>query len=146
MTRLLLGFALAATGPVVVSLTGDFIEPGNRAQILGWILSGEIVGSGIGLVIAGAGDRRGRAGRCGASRAAYRLVAEAGAPATFGWLADRLGGRTGEVTGMGLRNAFIIMLVTLLANGLILIAALRTYPVDVATAPLAPCIRSDFIR
>ncbi|MFU8871632.1 MFS transporter [Micromonospora sp. SL4-19] len=73
-------------------------------------------------------------GRAESVRTVLRLVAEAAAPATFGWLADRFGGAAGQADGVGLRDTFLIMLVPLLANGLILVAARRTYPVDVATA------------
>lgn len=73
-------------------------------------------------------------GRAESLRTVLRLTAEAAAPATFGWLADQLGGPAGQSSGLGLRNAFLIMLVPLAANGLIMIAARHTYPVDVATA------------
>ncbi|MCX4469466.1 MFS transporter [Micromonospora sp. NBC_01655] len=73
-------------------------------------------------------------GRAESLRTVLRLAAEATAPATFGWLADQLGGAAGRSSGVGLRNAFLIMLVPLAANGLIMIAARRSYPVDVATA------------
>ncbi|GAA3776716.1 hypothetical protein GCM10022225_75830 [Plantactinospora mayteni] len=53
-SRLLLGAAVAASGPVVVSLTGDFVPPADRAAVLGWILTGEIVGAGAGLLAGGA--------------------------------------------------------------------------------------------
>ena len=52
-SRLLLGAAVAASGPVVVSLTGDLIPPTDRARVLGWILTGEIIGAGIGLFAGG---------------------------------------------------------------------------------------------
>ncbi|MFY1672711.1 MFS transporter [Plantactinospora sp. WMMB334] len=52
-SRLLLGAAVAASGPVVVSLTGDFIPPADRAAVLGWILTGEIAGAGLGLLAGG---------------------------------------------------------------------------------------------
>ncbi len=52
-SRLLLGAAVAASGPVVVSLAGDFIPPANRATVLGWILTGELAGAGIGLLAGG---------------------------------------------------------------------------------------------
>ncbi|GIG90458.1 hypothetical protein Pen02_53940 [Plantactinospora endophytica] len=52
-SRLLLGAAVTAAGPVVVSLTGDFIPPADRAAVLGWILTGEIVGAGVGLLAGG---------------------------------------------------------------------------------------------
>ncbi|MFD2764887.1 MFS transporter [Micromonospora eburnea] len=73
-------------------------------------------------------------GRAESLRTVLRLVAEAGAPATFGWLADRLGGAAGQAAGIGLRDTFLIMLGPLAANGLILFAARRVYPIDVATA------------
>lgn len=73
-------------------------------------------------------------GRAESLRTVLRLAAEAAAPATFGWLADQLGGPAGQSSGVGLRNAFLIMLVPLAVNGLIMIAARNTYPVDVATA------------
>ncbi|MGC1210904.1 MAG: MFS transporter [Micromonospora sp.] len=73
-------------------------------------------------------------GRAESLRTMLRLAAEAAAPATFGWVADQLGGPAGRASGTGLRNAFLVMLVPLLANGLLLLAALRTYPTDVATA------------
>ncbi|MFR9775702.1 MFS transporter [Micromonospora sp. MS34] len=73
-------------------------------------------------------------GRAESLRTVLRLVAEAVAPAIFGWLADQLGGPGGRSSGTGLRDAFLIMLVPLVANGLILVAGRRGYPVDVATA------------
>ncbi|MFE9654635.1 MFS transporter [Micromonospora sp. NPDC006431] len=73
-------------------------------------------------------------GRAESLRTVLRLAAEAVAPAIFGWLADELGGAAGRSSGVGLRNAFLIMLVPLAANGLIMIAARRSYPIDVATA------------
>ena len=51
----------------------------------------------------------------------------------FGALADLLGGKRA-----GLQLTFLVMLVPLLANGIILLFALRTYPTDVATAAAAP--------
>lgn len=73
-------------------------------------------------------------GRAESLRTMLRLAAEAAAPAIFGWLADQLSGPGGRSSGTGLRDAFLIMLVPLAANGLILLAARRDYPVDVATA------------
>jgi predicted MFS family arabinose efflux permease len=51
--RLLLGAAIAAAGPLVASLTGDLFEPAERGQIYGYILGGELVGAGFGLLICG---------------------------------------------------------------------------------------------
>ncbi|MCW3840541.1 MFS transporter [Micromonospora yasonensis] len=73
-------------------------------------------------------------GRAESLRTVLRLAAEAAAPAIFGWLADQLAGPGGQASGTGLRDAFLIMLVPLAANGLILVAARRVYPIDVATA------------
>ncbi|MFC0506448.1 MFS transporter [Micromonospora costi] len=77
-------------------------------------------------------------GRAESLRTVLRLTAESLAPASFGWLADALATPAGRAEGTGLRNAFLIMLLPLLANGLILIAARRTYAVDVATASASP--------
>jgi predicted MFS family arabinose efflux permease len=71
-------------------------------------------------------------GRAESVRTVSRLAAEAAAPVAFGLTADRLGGSAG--TGAGLRNAFLIMLVPLLANAAIMLLSRRTYPADVATA------------
>jgi predicted MFS family arabinose efflux permease len=73
-------------------------------------------------------------GRAEGLRTVLRLAAEAAAPAVFGWLADAFGDSSTSRSSVGLRNAFLIMLIPLLANGLIMIAARRTYAVDVATA------------
>jgi MFS family permease len=54
LTRLALGAVTATSGPTIASLTGDFFPPTERAKMWGLILSGEIVGSGVGLV--GSGD------------------------------------------------------------------------------------------
>lgn len=53
VTRLLLGCFIAAGLPAIASLTGDWFPSAERGQIFGYILSGEIVGAGIGLLIAG---------------------------------------------------------------------------------------------
>jgi hypothetical protein len=60
-----------------------------------------------------------------------RLAAEAIAPSVFGLVADGLGhGRT----GVGLRDAFLVMLLPLLGNGVLVWRARHSYPTDVATA------------
>jgi len=53
VVRLFLGAATAAAGPAVASLVGDYFPPGERGKIYGYILSGELVGAGIGFVITG---------------------------------------------------------------------------------------------
>lgn len=52
-SRLALGAGLAAAGPLVASLVGDLFAPRERGKIYGYILSGELVGAGIGFLVAG---------------------------------------------------------------------------------------------
>ncbi|HLI01167.1 MAG TPA: MFS transporter [Acidimicrobiales bacterium] len=72
-------------------------------------------------------------GRAEGLRSLLRTGAQSLAPVAFGTFADLLGG--GRV---GLKWAFLVMLLPLFANGVILLLALRTYPRDVATAAAAP--------
>ncbi len=51
LTRLALGAVIGVSGPVVASLTGDLFPARERARIYGMVLTGELVGSGLGLVI-----------------------------------------------------------------------------------------------
>jgi MFS family permease len=53
VVRLALGAAVAATLPAVASLVGDYFPPGDRGRVYGAILSGELVGAGFGLLVAG---------------------------------------------------------------------------------------------
>jgi len=53
LSRLVLGVAVGAASPVIASLIGDLFRPADRARILGLILSGEVIGAGVGLVVAG---------------------------------------------------------------------------------------------
>jgi predicted MFS family arabinose efflux permease len=53
LSRLVLGVAAGAASPVIASLIGDLFPPADRARILGLILSGEVIGAGVGLVVAG---------------------------------------------------------------------------------------------
>ncbi len=53
VTRLALGAVIAAAAPAVASLTGDFFPARERAGIYGMILAGELVGSGLGFLLAG---------------------------------------------------------------------------------------------
>jgi MFS family permease len=74
-------------------------------------------------------------GRAESVRTFLRTGAEALAPVLFGVLADLLRPARGAAgQAVGLQRAFLIMLVALLANGVILLRALRTYGRDVATA------------
>jgi predicted MFS family arabinose efflux permease len=51
--RVLLGALTAAAGPAVASLTGDFFPAEERGRMYGYILAGEVVGSGFGFLLAG---------------------------------------------------------------------------------------------
>jgi MFS family permease len=67
-------------------------------------------------------------GRAESVRSLCRLAAQAIGPLAFGWLSDHLAG--GGVDGV--RTAFLVTTPLLAANGLVLVAALRSYPRDVA--------------
>lgn len=69
-------------------------------------------------------------GRSEAIRTLARTALEAAAPLLFGYTSERLLGGDGA----GLQAAFLIFLVALPAAGAMGLAALRTYPRDVATA------------
>ncbi|HZD73673.1 MAG TPA: MFS transporter [Actinomycetota bacterium] len=69
-------------------------------------------------------------GRAEAVRTLARTLAEGAGPLTFGLLADHVfHGGSG-----GLELTFLLMLLPLMANGLVLLPALRTYPRDVTSA------------
>jgi len=51
--RVVLGVVTATAGPTVASLTGDFFPAAERGRIYGWIVSGELTGVAMGLVISG---------------------------------------------------------------------------------------------
>jgi predicted MFS family arabinose efflux permease len=53
LSRLALGVASATAGPVVASLSGDFFPAAERGRIYGYVLSGELVGAGVGLLVGG---------------------------------------------------------------------------------------------
>lgn len=86
-------------------------------------------------------------GRAEGVRTALRTVFTAAAPLTVGLLADQLGASSSAIaaarsgsssvaagSAQGLQYAFLIVLAVLIAAGLILLRARRTYPRDVATA------------
>jgi predicted MFS family arabinose efflux permease len=52
-SRLLLGAAAAVAYPAVASLVGDWFPGSERGRVLGLIAAGELVGTGLGLLIAG---------------------------------------------------------------------------------------------
>ncbi|MBO8192199.1 MFS transporter [Streptomyces oryzae] len=48
-SRAALGAVTATAGPTVASLTGDFFPAGDRARMYGFVLVGEMVGTGVGF-------------------------------------------------------------------------------------------------
>lgn len=53
LSRLALGAVTATAGPTIASLTGDYFPAKDRARMYGFILAGELVGTGFGFVISG---------------------------------------------------------------------------------------------
>jgi predicted MFS family arabinose efflux permease len=53
ITRLALGVVIATAGPAVASLTGDLFPARERGRIFGFILTGELLGSGLGYLVSG---------------------------------------------------------------------------------------------
>lgn len=53
LSRLALGSVIAAGGPIVASLIGDLFAPAERGRIYGFILTGELLGAGFGLLVSG---------------------------------------------------------------------------------------------
>ncbi len=53
LIRLALGAVTATAGPAVGSLTGDLFPAGERSRIYGFILTGDLLGAGAGLLISG---------------------------------------------------------------------------------------------
>jgi MFS family permease len=49
-----LGVVTAVAGPSIASLIGDYFPPAERGRIYSFVLTGELVGVGIGFVVAGA--------------------------------------------------------------------------------------------
>lgn len=52
-SRIGLGGVAAVAGPAVASLMGDYVPAKHRAHIYGYVLCGELIGAGFGLVVAG---------------------------------------------------------------------------------------------
>lgn len=52
VARLFLGAVAATTGPAIPSLTGDLVPAGDRASTLGKIASGQVIGIGVGYLLA----------------------------------------------------------------------------------------------
>jgi predicted MFS family arabinose efflux permease len=53
VTRVALGAVTATAGPTIASLTGDFFPGRERGRMYGFILTGEVAGAGVGVVLAG---------------------------------------------------------------------------------------------
>ncbi|MGH2927833.1 MAG: MFS transporter, partial [Solirubrobacteraceae bacterium] len=53
LSRLLLGIVSAVSGPVIGSLVGDYFAGFERGRIYSYILSGELIGAGIGFSVTG---------------------------------------------------------------------------------------------
>ena len=53
VSRLALGGVTAVAGPVVASLVGDWFPGGERGQIYSYILTGELLGAGLGFAFTG---------------------------------------------------------------------------------------------
>lgn len=53
LTRLALGAVVATAGPTVASLVGDYFRVSERARIYGFVLTGQLVGAGIGVLVSG---------------------------------------------------------------------------------------------
>ncbi|HET9691353.1 MAG TPA: MFS transporter [Acidimicrobiales bacterium] len=53
LSRLALGAVVAAAGPAVASLVGDLFPAGERGRLYGYVLTGELVGAGVGILVAG---------------------------------------------------------------------------------------------
>lgn len=52
-SRLFLGVVNASAGPVVASMVGDYFPSAERGRIYGYILTGELLGAGIGFAVTG---------------------------------------------------------------------------------------------
>jgi MFS family permease len=53
LTRLALGVVTGAAGPVVASLVGDYFQSRERGRIYSFILTGELIGAGLGFAVTG---------------------------------------------------------------------------------------------
>ena len=53
VTRLALGGVIAAAGPALASLFGDLVPGDERSRLWGYVLTGELLGAGIGILVAG---------------------------------------------------------------------------------------------
>ena len=53
LTRVFLGAVTASAGPLVASLIGDYFASSERSRIWGYVLAGELAGSGVGFGVTG---------------------------------------------------------------------------------------------
>ena len=53
LARVFLGLVTASAGPIVASLIGDYFLGSERGKIYSYVLTGELLGSGIGFAISG---------------------------------------------------------------------------------------------
>lgn len=53
ISRAVLGAAVAASGPFVASLVGDYFPGDERGRVYGYILAGELAGAGFGFAVTG---------------------------------------------------------------------------------------------
>jgi MFS family permease len=53
LTRLFLGIATASAGPVVASMLGDWFAAAERGRIYSYVLTGELLGGGVGFAVTG---------------------------------------------------------------------------------------------
>ena len=53
LARAFLGVVTAAAGPIVASMVGDLFSADERGKIYGYILTGEMLGAGIGFAVTG---------------------------------------------------------------------------------------------
>ena len=53
LTRLFLGIATAVAGPVVASMLGDWFASAERGRIYSYVLTGELLGAGVGFAVTG---------------------------------------------------------------------------------------------
>lgn len=53
LTRIALGIGVAVATPAIASLVGDYFPAHDRGRIYGYILSGELLGTGFGFIVSG---------------------------------------------------------------------------------------------
>ncbi len=53
LSRLALGGVVAAAGPALASLVGDLFPSEERGRLWGYVLTGELIGAGVGILVAG---------------------------------------------------------------------------------------------